>query len=87
MAVFPGGVTVVFCQIRTNVKMQEVVRQRFALGLGGAVPVEWLDLHVAELDPPALGLEPDMSLLDLAVVPLVGDRAVDPERHVRARGR
>ena len=45
---------------------------------------ECLDLHVAELDPVAFGLEADVTAGDLAVVPLVGDGAVDPEGHVLA---
>src|SRR4051812_27484362 len=40
---------------------------------------ERLDLHLAELDPPALGLEADVAARDLAGLEDAGHRAVDPK--------
>ena len=81
MAVSPSGLMMVFlCIDKCN--NLEVAVNLWLSGLCEAGLVERLDLHVAEFDPPSLGLEADVALLDLAVVPLVGHRSIDPEGHV-----
>src|SRR5271157_6034853 len=59
------------------------------LGLGSSKPgcnqdSEQLHLDVAELDPPALSLEPDVPPGDLAGTPCVGHGTVDPESDLPA---
>jgi hypothetical protein len=56
----------------------------FAFSIARSRPIEWLDLHVAELDPVAFGFQADITAGDRAVVPLGGDGSVDPEGHVPA---
>src|SRR6516162_3727038 len=48
---------------------------------------EELDLHVTKLDPPALGLEPEVASGHRAAPPEVGDAAVDPERDLSTLAR